>query len=142
VGKRLLFRPRTPEPELFGSRRPPKRAEDLSGKRFGRLVVLGEVRRLRGDGRTRRCWRARCDCGAETTIEAFELQRAAPAAAECKACANRRAGRARAAKVGGATILELAQRAGVSHIAIRQRIAAGWPAEQLAAPATRTGRAA
>jgi hypothetical protein len=58
---------------------------------------------------------------------------------ECKACANRQRGRARAALVGGLTIRELAERAGVSETAMRQRVRLGWPMERLTAPAQRSG---
>lgn len=39
---------------------PEKRFQDLTGRRFGRLVVLGRVSGAR--------WQCRCDCGTEKTI--------------------------------------------------------------------------
>ena len=40
---------------------------DLTGKRFGRLVVLerAEDKRVGHDNQLRVMWRCRCDCGAE-----------------------------------------------------------------------------
>ncbi len=45
------------------------RAEDLAGRRFGRLTVL---RRAEGPGIVR--WHCRCDCGKETVVSAVQLK--------------------------------------------------------------------
>lgn len=50
-------------------RRPNK---DLTGQRFGRLVVSGPQDRV---GNRFVGWRCRCDCGNETTVTTGELQR-------------------------------------------------------------------
>lgn len=49
----------------------PYRSKDISGQRFGRLVVLGPVRQ-----NARRCvvWRCRCDCGEYTEATSSSLR--------------------------------------------------------------------
>jgi hypothetical protein len=49
------------------ARRPGRLADDLSGRRFGRLLVLGRAEGRTPRGRLR--WRCRCDCGAEVVVE-------------------------------------------------------------------------
>lgn len=40
-------------------------AQDITGKRFGRLIVLGPADIAKASNGTRLGWRCRCDCGAE-----------------------------------------------------------------------------
>lgn len=47
--------------------------EDLTGKRFGRLLVLREVERASNSPRNRK-WLCLCDCGKETTVYANKLK--------------------------------------------------------------------
>lgn len=48
---------------------------DLTGKRFGRLVVLG-MEDLRGSkGHKNAVWRCRCDCGKEKVAYSMNLRR-------------------------------------------------------------------
>jgi hypothetical protein len=43
---------------------------DLSGKRFGRLLVLDEAEpQPRGNGYTHRAWQCRCNCGTIATVQ-------------------------------------------------------------------------
>lgn len=46
------------------------RAEDLTGRRFGRLTVLNRVENRKG----RTCWLCRCDCGGLCTATAHALK--------------------------------------------------------------------
>ena len=48
---------------------------DLTGKRFGKLVVLskGESRRTSG-GQFKATWICKCDCGNTTTVDAEKLR--------------------------------------------------------------------
>lgn len=48
---------------------------DMTGERFGRLVVLG-LEEVRGrNGRTNAMWRCRCDCGKEVVAYRMNLTR-------------------------------------------------------------------
>lgn len=53
---------------------------DLTGQRFGKLVVLGRGE-SKGPGRT--AWRCRCDCGNEKTIRGDALK-----GGSTKSCGN------------------------------------------------------
>jgi hypothetical protein len=46
----------------------PKRAEDLTGRRFGRLVVVGFAER-----RKNVYWACACDCGSKSKVQAWNL---------------------------------------------------------------------
>lgn len=48
-------------------------AVDLTGERFGRLLVLGRVGSQAKSGNA--LWRCRCDCGRETTSAGTDLRR-------------------------------------------------------------------
>lgn len=50
------------------------RIKDLSGRRFGRLVVVGYVGRSESKKRHAQ-YLCRCDCGAETKTNGYDLQR-------------------------------------------------------------------
>lgn len=71
---------------------------DLTGRRFGRLLVLGPgPDEASANGRTRyHTWRCRCDCGAEQTIRQHRLPHADYARArrdvltECSTCSHTR----------------------------------------------------
>lgn len=45
--------------------------QDLTGRQFERLLVLGEVKK---EGSSKRFWRCRCDCGRETIVEDSHLK--------------------------------------------------------------------
>jgi hypothetical protein len=49
-----------------------RRAHDLTGRRFGRLVV---IRRVRRNERPKLAWLCRCDCGSEKKAVTHELRR-------------------------------------------------------------------
>lgn len=49
----------------------PPRANDLTGKRFGRLVALGPIRI---DWKRSVVWRCRCDCGTEVSVSTRGLR--------------------------------------------------------------------
>lgn len=53
------------------------KAEDLTGRRFGKLTVLSRVENQRG----RVTWRCRCDCGNEHIVVAQQLK-----SGKCKSC--------------------------------------------------------
>lgn len=49
--------------------------DDLSGQRFGKLVVLSRAtNRLTKSGRSEVCWNVRCDCGTEKVLMASTLK--------------------------------------------------------------------
>lgn len=52
-------------------RTPPSRLIDITGQRFGRLVVLGRSNRKCGHGTY---WLCKCDCGNETVAESHSLR--------------------------------------------------------------------
>lgn len=71
------------------------KAKDLTGQRFGRLVVLGEEEepyRSPTTGRPTRRWRCRCDCGKEIVV----LQNALTRKNGTKSCGCARAEKTRA----------------------------------------------
>lgn len=49
-----------------------RKSADLTGQRFGRLLVLGEEQERTPDGQVR--WRCRCDCGNETVTTTGQLR--------------------------------------------------------------------
>jgi hypothetical protein len=51
------------------------RANDLTGRRFGRLVVVAFAERRQSPGGTRVLWLCKCDCGGETKASANTLKR-------------------------------------------------------------------
>lgn len=57
---------------------------ELTGRRFGRLVVL--ARAVAG---SRSYWTCRCDCGVETTVRGSDLTRWEPDRALSCGCARR-----------------------------------------------------
>ena len=59
---------------------------DLTGRRFGHLVVESWAERKRGD----HFWRCRCDCGAETVVSGHSLKRGATSS--CGAIEHRKGG--------------------------------------------------
>lgn len=51
-------------------------AIDISGRRIGRLMVLGAVeRRLQANGKKRLLWQCRCDCGSNIVAEGGHLRK-------------------------------------------------------------------
>jgi hypothetical protein len=46
---------------------------DLTGRRFGRLVVCEQVPSEKSGGTTRRRWHCRCDCGGENVVTTDRL---------------------------------------------------------------------
>lgn len=82
--------------EMLGTIALPARkrpVEDLTGRRFGRLLVLGQTLVVHSDGKPRLAWDVRCDCGAEFVMRTFTLNRGARA---CRECAQKTASRERA----------------------------------------------
>lgn len=56
---------------------------DLTGKRFGRLVVL-RLDEMRGNKhRTNAVWRCRCDCGNEKVAYSMNLRRGSTTSCGC-----------------------------------------------------------
>ncbi len=53
----------------------PKKAQNLTGRRFGCLVTIGPVVIKRYKGATHVIWQCRCDCGNETSVSAGNLRR-------------------------------------------------------------------
>lgn len=51
----------------------PRHTKDLTGMRFGRLLVIGSVV-VDDYGKKRTEWRCKCDCGAETIARPFQLE--------------------------------------------------------------------
>lgn len=107
-----------PDPDCSGG--------DLTGRRLGKLLVLGYVRRW-----DREAWRVRCDCGHASIIETSSLRRGAH---QCQNCARREVAYAVSTMVGGERLADLARRAGLGRETVRKRLKAGWPLERLLAP--------
>ena len=104
---------------------------DLTGRRFGHLIVIGPVLIERA-GYVRSEWSALCDCGRRITLSGHRLVKRGDIS--CRPCANARHSYARRLKVGGLDLWDLAVRAGVKRETIRSRIRSGWPAALLALP--------
>jgi hypothetical protein len=100
----------------------------LVGERFGRLVVLREEVRLAGRARLR-AWACRCDCGNETVIETYRLQRRG--VSMCHTCSSRAAASRQGKRINGKTIAEWAQVTGLSLKGVWSRIQRGVPLEQV-----------
>jgi hypothetical protein len=108
-----------------------RRSPDLTGQRFGRLLVLAAVIRERrctdrtGGPRTinARDWAVRCDCGHEYVTRAQHLQ----AGRQCARCAGRERGERMCKSVDGLRVVEAAQRAGLNPNAVWHRIRRGYP---------------
>lgn len=69
----------------------PRRAHDLTGRRFGRLVALGPVEIVRYTGATQIKWLCRCDCGGETRALAQNLRKGHSGSCGClirEVCGN------------------------------------------------------
>ena len=57
---------------------------DLTGKKFGRLTVLGEAEsRVRNNGKIAYYWKCRCDCGTEKEIEGRALREGTTVSCGC-----------------------------------------------------------
>lgn len=71
---------------------PPSRRsrEDLTGRRFGSLVVAG---RAGSDAYGQARWLCRCDCGGERVVQRYRLTGALFRATACLPCTNARLGR-------------------------------------------------
>ena len=54
--------------------------KDLTGQRFGRLVV---VERAENNMHRKKCWKCRCDCGSEHVIEESSLRSGATKSCGC-----------------------------------------------------------
>ncbi len=67
----------------------PRRRDDLTGRRFGRRVVVGfshvEISGTHGGG-AKLYWKAICDCGRIDVVQAHALR--AGLARQCEACAK------------------------------------------------------
>lgn len=63
-----------------------RRLNDLTGKRFGRLMVLGRERKQ--SGARKFAWRCQCECGKITMVDGFKLN-----AGHTKSCGCLRAQR-------------------------------------------------
>jgi hypothetical protein len=56
---------------------------DLTGIRFGRLVVVDQVKHAQSFSRPRVTWRCRCDCGNETLVTSDALRAKANNTSSC-----------------------------------------------------------
>jgi hypothetical protein len=125
-------------------------AEDLTGRRFGRLLVLGPAPRpahatdTRGN---RHFWACRCDCGNLHVVCDRNL-RGDPTRRPTRSCGCLR--RELAADLGRRdtrfldwqgqrrSLLEWAALTGISPVQIHGRLRAGWPVERALSAPVRT----
>ena len=63
---------------------------DLTGQRFGRLVVVRREGAYAHDNRTNAKWLCRCDCGAEKVVIGMNLRSGNTKSCGCLAIENRR----------------------------------------------------
>ena len=49
-------------------------SNELKGKKFGSLTVIGDAGRVKWEGGSRRLWLCKCDCGQEHTVRANDLK--------------------------------------------------------------------
>jgi hypothetical protein len=115
-----------------GHKRP--RLDDMTGRRFGRLVASE-----RTSTTTYKCV---CDCGTEKLLSVFDLKLT-------RSCGCSRRGRVLSGKVAKytvngkeMTVSQMAEASGLSHVAIRKRLAGGMsPEEAMRPPTSRWGTA-
>lgn len=69
-----------------------EKSDDLTGRRFGKLVVVGPTEKRDGSGNI--VWRCRCDCGNECDVGGKELKSGNTGSCGCGNAENR-------AKIGG-----------------------------------------
>ena len=62
------------------SKYPKGEAQDLTGKTYGRLTVLGPAEDVNG----RTAWRCRCDCGRETVVTSVHLKDGSTKSCGCR----------------------------------------------------------
>jgi hypothetical protein len=128
-----------PEPATVYQLRRHKGA-DLTGQRFGNLLVEGVVLQQRGRW-VSKMWTVRCKCGRASIVNASDLRRGRKS---CQWCANAATARARYTRRGGVNLFDLARRAGLPPDTVQKRYQRGWPVEKLTMPLLRpaTRRAA
>lgn len=61
----------------------PKQRQDLTARRFGRLVAIRETRVVRRRGQSDVYWACRCDCGNETETRSANLKSGATKSCGC-----------------------------------------------------------
>lgn len=122
--------------------RPGRKRIDLTGRRFGRWLVIAFARSAPRPGGTTTLWLCRCDCGVETEVSGHTLRPGK--SSQCRACGElarrahpqsqagnrgRRAAvagrddRIRAAVVAGRPVAEIAASHGISRQRVRQILA-------------------
>jgi hypothetical protein len=110
---------------------------DLSGQRFGKLLVLGPgpVKRFPCK-QSHRMWRVRCDCGAVSMTLGFQLRQGV--SSQCVACgraASAKWNRAHSTRLpSGRTVAEVALASGVALNTVFQRYKRGWAEDDLGLP--------
>lgn len=85
----------------MSERIPLGRAKDLTGKRFGRLVVLYRVKPVGIVKMTSAWWHCKCDCGAEFATMTNSLSRGKTVSCGCKQQENLARGRRKIAEGRG-----------------------------------------
>lgn len=115
-----------------GCKRP--RLVDMTGRRFGRLVAAERV--------STTTYKCVCDCGEEKILSAIDLRLT-------RSCGCSRRGRVLSGNVAtytvhgkDMTVSQMAEASGLSHVAIRKRLARGMsPEEAMRPPTSRWGTA-
>lgn len=111
---------------------------DLTGRRFGELVVLcvGPVWRPDGVIAKGRWWEVRCDCGWTGMVRGSSLRQGHTS--RCQSCHNKRTGemaRSRGVRMpSGRLLVEVAESAGVSLNTAFVRYRRGWTEDEIALP--------
>lgn len=106
---------------------------DLTGKRFGHLVVIGPAPRFERGLR----WFVRCDCGGMPySVRGDSLRKRG--VSQCSACAEKlcaEKGRAMSTRLpSGKTLVQVAATSGVSLNTVTQRWIRGWDERDLGLP--------
>lgn len=88
------------------------RLNDLTGKRFGRLIVISREETKKSPGGAKRTmWRCKCDCGKETIVWAYSLT---SGRTESCGCLHKE------------VFLEKAQKATITHGGTKERLYSVW----------------
>ena len=100
---------------------------DLSGKRFGRLNVVGEGTPFQRGRNVTRAWICKCDCGKVVKVRQENL-----AKGRTRSCGCLRKDRAKPLTAFGSTrtVSRWAELTGIPRSVIHNRLRLGWPPEK------------
>ena len=101
--------------------------KDLSGRKFGRLTVVGEAEPFVISRRLERAWICRCECGKVVRVRQSSLEQG-----NTKSCGCLRQSRQHVVTAFGKTqnITDWSRETGVQTMTILRRLRSGWEPER------------